>query len=71
MPGFADGLEASWEFLQTLWGLAIVAAGLIVPFLWLIAIAFAVRWWRSRNRPNRPEQDVEPAEPEPAEPVDA
>lgn len=70
LPGFADGLEASWGFLQDLGGLVVLAAGIVIPFLWLIAIALGITWWRRRNAtPTDPPTPEPQPEPEPLEPA--
>jgi hypothetical protein len=51
LPGFSDGLGASWNLLTTIWGLGVVGAGSIIPFLWLFPLAWlVVHWRRRRNR---------------------
>jgi len=53
LPGFSDGLGASWNLLTTIWGLGVVGAGSIIPFLWLILVAWlVVRWRRRRHDPS-------------------
>ncbi len=50
LPGFRDGLSASWEFLQDLGGLVVLAAGGILPFVWLLALAALYVWLRRRRK---------------------
>lgn len=60
LPGFADGLSASWSFLQTLWGLLVLVAGGLLPFIWVIPLA----WWligRTRGRAGSRRASVESA----------
>ena len=61
LPGFADGLESSWDLLQNLGGLFVLLAGLIVPFIWLLALVFVYRWWNKRYNTD----DTEPKTSEP------
>ncbi len=50
LPGFRDSLEASWDVLVTLAGVAVVLAGVLLPFVWLPVIAWlAYRWWQGRR----------------------
>lgn len=49
LPGFSDGLSASWDVMQNIGGLGILAAGAILPFLWLVVAAGAFLWWRRRR----------------------
>lgn len=50
IPGFSEGLERSWEVLINLVKVLILAAGIALPFIWLIGIAWLyVRWRRSRH----------------------
>lgn len=49
LPGFREALAASWGLFQSIVGVGVVMAGAIVPFLWLIAIAALVLWWRRRR----------------------
>ncbi len=46
LPGFQDGLEASWRFLQTVWALLVLIAGALLPFVWIIPTG----WWLWRRR---------------------
>ncbi len=49
LPGFADGLDASWNVLTTMWGLVVVGAGSLLPFLWVLVLAWAIVSWRRRR----------------------
>ncbi len=50
LPGFSDGLTASFEFLQTIGGFAVLVAGAVIPFVWvLILLALGFRWRRGRG----------------------
>ncbi len=62
LPGFADGLEASWSLLVFIAGAVVLAAGAIVPFLWLVPVIWLiVRWVRRRSGSNT-EQGSAPGE---------
>ena len=54
LPGFADGLETSVDALRTIGGVAVVVAGVVVPFLWLAVLAGAFIWWRRRRAGGEP-----------------
>lgn len=49
LPGFKDGLEASWEALLNIGGLLVLLAGALLPFIWLIPILWLVWRWRQRR----------------------
>lgn len=50
IPGFGDGLEASWDLLVRIGQLLVLIAGAVIPFLWVPLLAwFAWRTWRSRS----------------------
>lgn len=60
LPGFGDGLEASWELLSLLGGLIVLGLGAAVPFLWVIPVIWLiVRWLDRRRSPRDPEVAVE------------
>ncbi len=49
VPGFFDGLQASWRFLVTLFQFALLVAGAVIPFLWVpVLVWLAVRWLSGR-----------------------
>lgn len=51
IPGFTEGLDASWDLLVALGRLALLIAGAVLPFLWVpVAAWLGWRMWRSRNR---------------------
>ena len=58
LPGFTEGLKASWEVLQNVGDLIVLTAGVLVPFLWLIAALFFYRRWR-KQRKNAPKDVTE------------
>jgi hypothetical protein len=59
IPGFGDGLDASWDLLVALGRLALLVAGAVLPFLWVpIVVWIGFRLWRSRNG-IRPADDPE------------
>jgi hypothetical protein len=50
LPGFTDAIETAWEGLQRFFGVIVVAAGLVIPFLWVpVLLAGAYWWWRRRR----------------------
>lgn len=58
LPGFGDALSAAWDLLQRLFGIVVVTAGFVVPFLWVPVIALAA-WYVLRRR-GRQGGDVPP-----------
>jgi hypothetical protein len=76
LPGFVDALKASWDTLVLLAGVALLAIGAVVPFLWVPIVVWVVyRWWAARGqkkaaarqaaRSNQPEESSSPAPPVP------
>lgn len=51
LPGFRDGLQAGWSFLQTVWGLVVLVAGAVLPFVW-VPVLLWLWWWRRRRQPS-------------------
>lgn len=49
LPGFQDGLEASWDALLAIGGLIVLFAGALLPFIWVIPILWLVWRWRQRR----------------------
>jgi hypothetical protein len=49
LPGFMDGLEAAWGALARIVGVLVLAAGAVIPFLWVPVLAGAAWWWRKRR----------------------
>jgi uncharacterized coiled-coil protein SlyX len=49
LPGFRDGLRASWDALLAIGGLLILLAGAILPFIWLIPLLWLGWRWRQRR----------------------
>jgi hypothetical protein len=56
LPGFRDGLSASWSMLKTVGGAVVVTAGWLLPLLWVFVLAGLFLLWRSRRR-RSPEHD--------------
>jgi len=56
LPGFDDGLRVATDVLQWIGGMFVIAAGLAVPFLWLIPLLALLWWWRRRRRDQRVEE---------------
>ncbi len=50
LPGFDDGIRVATDALQWIGGVFVIAAGLAVPFLWLIPLLGILWWWRRRRR---------------------
>lgn len=48
VPTFREGLEASWELLVTLGRVLLLAAGWLLPFLWLPVVLWLL--WRNARR---------------------
>ena len=59
LPGFGDGLEASWELLSLLGGLIVLGLGAAVPFLWIIPVIWLVARWLDRRRSPRVPETTE------------
>ncbi len=56
LPGFRDSLEASWDVLVRLGGVALIVGAVLLPFLWLPLLAwFGYRWWQRRRPPTTTE----------------
>ncbi len=79
LPGFVDALKASWDTLVLLAGVALLAIGAVVPFLWVpIVVWVAYRWSAARGQKKaaaqqaaRSEQQGAPPSPAPPAPVGA
>jgi hypothetical protein len=52
-PGFGDALSSAWDLLQRIFGIAVIVAGFLVPFLWVPVIAVAT-WYLLRRRSRTP-----------------
>ena len=63
LPGFMDGLEASWAALLAIGGLLVLFAGAILPFVWLIPILWLAWRWRQRRIDDQESQGRESAAP--------
>jgi hypothetical protein len=51
LPGFRDGLEASWNALLAIGGLLLLIGAAALPFIWVIPLAWlAWLWTRRRGR---------------------
>lgn len=79
LPGFGDGLEASWNALLWVGGVLVLLAGAILPLLIPLALLVWLLLWFSRREhksdeletPPSPPQETERAEAEPLEEVAA
>ena len=49
IPGFTEGLERSWEVLINLVKVLILAAGLFLPFAWVLVLGWFYMRWRNRR----------------------
>lgn len=55
IPGFTEGLSASWDLLVRAGQATVLAAGWIIPFLWIPLLLGWLLWRRTRrSRPDRP-----------------
>ncbi len=70
LPGFRDGLSASWNMLKGIGGVFVLLAGWLVPLLWVLVLGGLYLLWqqrRLREKTTEPEATPEPAEePEPS-----
>lgn len=53
LPGFRDGLEASWNALLTVGGVLILVGAAILPFIWIIPLMWLVWLWQRRRERSR------------------
>jgi hypothetical protein len=60
LPGFGDAMRASWHGLQRVFGVALVVAGAVVPFLWLPLLLGLVAIWMMRRRSTTSTTPAEP-----------
>ena len=67
LPGFADSISDGAGFLRTIVGVALVAVGVLIPFLPFVAVIVALVWWRRRRR--RARRQASPPPPPPADPA--
>jgi hypothetical protein len=49
LPGFDDGIRVATDVLRWFGGMIVVSVGLLVPFLWVIALLWLGLWWRGRR----------------------
>jgi len=55
LPGFLDGLSTGWSAMLAFIGVAVLAAGFVLPFIWVIpALWFGRRWLKKRKAANMP-----------------
>lgn len=54
VPSFTDGLSGSWESVQTLGRVGVLALGVAIPFFWVPLIVFGLIWAGRRMTPSRP-----------------
>jgi uncharacterized coiled-coil protein SlyX len=60
LPGFQDGLDASWNALQWIGGVIILFAGAILPFVIPVALLAAIGLWIARRSQRRDDDDTTP-----------
>ena len=65
LPGFTDGLSGAWNVLLWIGRLAILIAGIVVPFIWILGLIGLWIWWDRRRRA-RKAAPLPPPPPEPA-----
>ncbi len=70
IPTFGEGLQASWELLVSLAQLLVLAAGVLVPFVWVPLVLWLL-WRLLSGRSPAPSRAGTPGEAEPATPSDA
>ncbi|NND03175.1 MAG: DUF4349 domain-containing protein [Acidimicrobiia bacterium] len=62
IPGFTEGLERSWEVLINFVKVLILAAGLALPFVWVLILGwFYMRWRKNRLAAKREALHTMPA----------
>ncbi|HEX9643547.1 MAG TPA: DUF4349 domain-containing protein [Acidimicrobiia bacterium] len=49
LPGFDDGFRVATDVLAWFGGMIVVSVGLLVPFVWVIALLWLGLWWRGRR----------------------
>ncbi len=54
VPSFTDGLAGAWDVLVTIGKVVILAAGAVIPFLWVPLLLWVLWWWRQRRRRSAP-----------------
>ncbi|MCY3650075.1 MAG: DUF4349 domain-containing protein [Acidimicrobiaceae bacterium] len=60
LPGFRDSISDGAGFLRSLGGVAVVAIGVLIPFLPFVAVIIALVWWRRRRRRARKQASPPP-----------
>ncbi len=58
VPSFTDGLSGAWDVLVTIGKVLVLAAGAVIPFLWVPVLLWLLVWWWRRRR----HRSVQPAE---------
>ncbi len=62
LPGFGDSLGTGWGAVQSVFGVAIVALGVALPFLVFTALALGGwTWWRRHGEPTPVIDEPDPA----------
>lgn len=65
LPGFGDGLSTSVELVRQLGGLLVLAAGIVIPLLWIPLLVWLFLRWR-RTREDDADIPADPDSPAPA-----
>jgi len=63
LPGFRDGLTASWNALLAVGGLLVLLGAAILPFIWIIPLVWLVWLWQRRRDRTRAEGGPPPIDP--------
>ncbi len=63
LPGFRDSISDGAGFLRWIVGVALVAVGVLIPFLPFVAVIIALVWWRRRRRRGRKQASPPPPPP--------
>ncbi len=54
VPSFTDGISGAWNVLVTIGKVVVLAAGAVIPFLWVPLLLWVLWWWRQRRRRSAP-----------------
>ena len=49
LPGFQDGVRTAIDIIQNIWGVIVLLAGFLLPFIWVIPLV----WWLWTRRQGR------------------
>lgn len=65
IPSFSEGLSASWDLLKDLARVALLLLGALIPFIWVLAVAWFLWRWLRRRRAARLREERESTPPPP------